>query len=51
MVWYDEAKYIQNQAKLNNQFFADSLPMIASENVLSPMCKELLISDFHGRYA
>lgn len=51
MVWYDEAKYIQNQAKLNNKFFADSLPMIASENVLSPMCKELLISDFHGRYA
>jgi len=51
MVWYDEAEYIRNQAKLNNQFFADSLPMIASENVLSPMCKELLISDFHGRYA
>lgn len=51
MVWYDEAKYIRNQAKLNNQLFADSLPMIASENVLSPLCKELLISDFHGRYA
>jgi glycine hydroxymethyltransferase len=51
MVWYDEAEYIRNQAKLNNQFFADSLPMIASENVLSPMCKELLTSDFHGRYA
>lgn len=51
MVWHDEAEYIRNQAKLNNQFFADSLPMIASENVLSPMCKELLMSDFHGRYA
>ncbi len=51
MDWIDEAKFIQKQAKLNNQFFADSLPMIASENVLSPMCKELLISDFHGRYA
>lgn len=51
MVWYDEAKYIRNQAQLNNQFFAESLPMIASENVLSPLCKELLMSDFHGRYA
>lgn len=51
MVWQDEAEFIRKQAKLNNQFYADSLPMIASENVLSPMCKELLISDFHGRYA
>lgn len=51
MVWYDEAEYIRNQAKLNNQFYANSLPMIPSENVLSPLCKELLISDFHGRYA
>jgi glycine hydroxymethyltransferase len=51
MDWIDEAEFIRKQAKLNNQFFADSLPMIASENVLSPLCKELLISDFHGRYA
>lgn len=51
MDWIDEAEYIRKQAQLNNQFFADSLPMIASENVLSPLCKELLISDFHGRYA
>jgi glycine hydroxymethyltransferase len=51
MVWQDDAEFIRKQAKLNNQFYADSLPMIASENVLSPMCKELLISDFHGRYA
>ena len=51
MAWYDEAEYIRNQAKQNNQFFADSIPMIPSENVLSPLCKEMLISDFHGRYA
>jgi glycine hydroxymethyltransferase len=25
--------------------------MIASENVLSPLCREMLITDFHGRYA
>jgi glycine hydroxymethyltransferase len=51
MSWYEEVKYIQKQAKLNNEFFSNSLPMIASENVLSPLCREMLITDFHGRYA
>lgn len=51
MSWYDEVKYIREQAKKNNEFFSHSLPMIASENVLSPYCREMLISDFHGRYA
>jgi len=51
MTWYDEVEYIRKQAKDNNEFFANSLPMIASENVLSPLCREMLISDFHGRYA
>jgi glycine hydroxymethyltransferase len=51
MSWYDEVEYIRKQARLNNEFFANSLPMIASENVLSPLCREMLITDFHGRYA
>ncbi|MDH7516804.1 MAG: serine hydroxymethyltransferase [Candidatus Thermoplasmatota archaeon] len=51
MKWYDEAEYIRKQAMKNNEFFANSLPMIASENVLSPLCREMLITDFHGRYA
>jgi len=51
MNWFDEVEYIRKQAKLNNEFFANSLPMIASENVLSPLCREMLVSDFHGRYA
>jgi len=51
MNWYDEVVYIQDQAKKNNAFFSESLPMIASENVLSPLCREMLITDFHGRYA
>jgi len=51
MTWYDEALYIRKQTIKNNNFFANSLPMIASENILSPMCREMLISDFHGRYA
>ena len=51
MSWNDEVEYIRKQAKLNNEFFANSLPMIASENILSPLCREMLITDFHGRYA
>jgi len=51
MNWYNDIKYIRKQAMNNNEFFGDSLPMIASENVLSPLCKEMLITDFHGRYA
>lgn len=31
--------------------FEEALPLIASENLLSPYAKELLISDFHSRYA
>jgi glycine hydroxymethyltransferase len=51
MTWYDEALFIRKQAEMNNEFYANSLPMIASENILSPLCKEMLITDFHGRYA
>jgi glycine hydroxymethyltransferase len=51
MSWYDEVEYIKKQAQKNNEFFGNSLPMIASENVLSPLCREMLITDFHGRYA
>jgi glycine hydroxymethyltransferase len=51
MNWYNEAKFIKDQAIKNNEYFSSSLPMIASENVLSPLCKEMLITDFHGRYA
>jgi len=51
MNWQNEVEYIREQAMKNNEFFSHSLPMIASENVLSPLCREMLISDFHGRYA
>ena len=51
MNWFNEVTYIQEQAKQNTRFFSESLPMIASENVLSPLCREMLISDLHGRYA
>jgi glycine hydroxymethyltransferase len=51
MNWLDDVEYIRCQARENNKFFSESLPMIASENILSPLCREMLISDFHGRYA
>jgi glycine hydroxymethyltransferase len=51
MSWYEDAEFIKKQAILNNEFYSRSLPMIASENVLSPMVKEMLVTDFHGRYA
>ncbi|MEM0492638.1 MAG: serine hydroxymethyltransferase [Candidatus Thermoplasmatota archaeon] len=51
MNWYKDVEYIREQARKNNELYANSLPMIASENVLSPLCREMLITDFHGRYA
>jgi glycine hydroxymethyltransferase len=51
MSWLDEAKFVREQAKKSNRFFGNSIPLIASENVESPLCQEMLLSDFHGRYA
>ncbi|EQD58704.1 serine hydroxymethyltransferase, partial [mine drainage metagenome] len=31
--------------------FERAIPLIASENLLSPYAKEMLISDLHSRYA
>ena len=35
----------------HNQWFNDSIPLIASENVPSPAVREAIISDFGNRYA
>ncbi len=51
MNFEEEANFVREMAIKNNKFFGESLPMIASENILSPMCQEMLITDFHGRYA
>jgi len=51
MKWKEEAYFIRSMAKKNNEMYGESLPMIASENILSPMCREMLLTDFHGRYA
>jgi glycine hydroxymethyltransferase len=47
----EDAYWIKEQVKEHSRWFEESLPMIASENLMSPMAKEMMISDFHDRYA
>ncbi len=42
---------IRATVRRHSERFEHALPMIASENLLSPYAKELLISDLHSRYA
>lgn len=42
---------IRATVRRHSERFEHALPMIASENLLSPYAKELMISDFHSRYA
>ena len=35
----------------SGRHYRDSLPMIASENILSPLVRKACDSDLHGRYA
>lgn len=46
-----EADYIVGQIDRHHEWFGDSLPMIASENLISPLAREMLVSDFCDRYA
>jgi len=46
-----EADYVYEQVKKHHEWFSNSLPMIASENILSPMARELMLSDLQDRYA
>ncbi len=43
--------FIYDQVDRHHAWFANALPMIASENVISPLARELLLSDFGDRYA
>jgi len=47
----EDALKIKELVKKHTEWFRDSLPMIASENLISPMAMEFLISDLHNRYA
>jgi len=42
---------VRDLARAHSRRFERAIPLIASENLLSPYAKELLISDLHSRYA
>jgi glycine hydroxymethyltransferase len=42
---------VRTIARAHSERFERAIPLIASENLLSPYAKELLISDLHSRYA
>ncbi len=46
-----EAKFVEEMIDKHHDWFENSLPMIASENLISPLAREMLVSDFHDRYA
>ncbi len=49
--WRTTAAWVRSRVQAHHEWFAQSLPMIASENLISPLSRELLASDFHDRYA
>ena len=46
-----EAAWIKGQVKKHHDWFSGCIPMIASENLISPLARQLLVCDFHDRYA
>lgn len=50
---YEDEVYnkIFEALKLHHKLFSESIPLIASENIVSPAVKEALITDFEHRYA
>ncbi len=47
----EDSVYIRQKVMKHNRWFEECIPMIASENLMSPLAKEMLISDFADRYA
>src|SRR2546426_1101950 len=47
----EDVVFINEQVDRHHAWFSKSLPMIASENVISPMAREMLLTDFGDRYA
>jgi len=45
------AQSIRNLTREHNSWFKDCIPLIASENVMSPLAREVMNSDLHNRYA
>ncbi|MCL4332985.1 MAG: serine hydroxymethyltransferase [Candidatus Thermoplasmatota archaeon] len=51
MDYLNDALKIREMARRHNKLFKNSLPMIASENIMSPLAMEMLLTDFGFRYA
>ena len=47
----EDVAFIQKQVDKHHGWFSESLPLIASENLISPLAREMLLSDFQDRYA
>jgi len=47
----EHVAFINEQVDRHHAWFSKSLPLIASENVISPMAREMLLTDFGDRYA
>ncbi|MGC8645084.1 MAG: serine hydroxymethyltransferase [Thermoplasmata archaeon] len=47
----EEALWIRKKAMEHTELFGRSIPLIASENLMSPLTKEMVISDLNNRYA
>ncbi len=45
------ADLVRDAARRSTTHFRNGLPMIASENIVSPRVQEMLVTDLHGRYA
>lgn len=47
----EDVAFLNDQVDRHHAWFSTCLPMIASENIISPMAREMLLSDFGDRYA
>jgi len=45
------AQSVRELTRSHNAWFKDSIPLIASENIMSPLAREVMNSDLHNRYA
>jgi glycine hydroxymethyltransferase len=47
----EDVAFLQDQVDKHHAWFSESLPLIASENLISPLAREMLLIDFQDRYA
>src|SRR2546426_1066783 len=47
----EDVAFLQEQVDKHHAWFSESLPLIASENIISPLAREMLLIDFQDRYA